>query len=146
MIPMPDVNVLVYAHRQDEQWHGPYRSWLEGAVQAPEPLALSALVLVGFVRVVTDPRIYPEPTPPAVALAAIEELVGSPGCRVVNPSDRHWAEFARLCRLTEARGKLVADAQHAAIAIAEGATWTTRDGDFARFERHGLTWTHLVLD
>ncbi len=39
----------------------------------------------------------------------------------------------------------VADAQHAAVAIAEGATWVTRDGDFARFRRSGLHWQHLVL-
>ena len=53
--------------------------------------------------------------------------------------------MARLCRATQATGKLVADAQHAAVAIAEGCTWITRDADFARFQAHGLTWEHLAL-
>jgi predicted nucleic acid-binding protein len=40
---MPDVNVLVYAHRQDEAWHAEYAAWLphsggHGAL-APEVLA-----------------------------------------------------------------------------------------------------------
>ena len=54
--------------------------------------------------------------------------------------------MATLCRATGATGKLVADAQHAAVAMAEGCVWITRDGDFARFAAHGLRWLHLVLD
>jgi len=55
-------------------------------------------------------------------------------------------ETVRLCRAASATGKLVADAQHAALAMSEGCTWVTRDGDFARFEPHGLRWRHLVLE
>lgn len=143
---MPDVNVLVYAHRPDERAHPAYRAWLEEAVVHPEPLLLSVLVAVGFIRVVTNPRIYAEPTPVAVALAAIDRLARHPGCVVVGPGGGHLDLVARLCQATDATGKHVADAQHAAIAIAEGATWVTRDGDFARYPRHGLRWQHLVLD
>ena len=32
---MPDVNVLVYAHRQDEAWHEPYADWLRRTVDGP---------------------------------------------------------------------------------------------------------------
>jgi len=35
-------------------------------------------------------------------------------------------------------GKLVAGAQQAATAIKHAAEWVTPDGDFGRFERHGL--------
>jgi toxin-antitoxin system PIN domain toxin len=143
---MPDVNVLVYAHRQDEAGHEAYRDWLTRAVGGPEPLALSVLVAVGFVRVVTNARIYPDPTPLAIALAAVERLVKHPRCRVVVPGADHLEHVMRLCRAIDAVGKQVADAQHAALAIAEGATWVTRDGDFSRFAAHGLRWRHLVLE
>lgn len=143
---MPDVNVLVYAHRQDEAWHEPYADWLRRAVDGPEPFALSVLVAVGFLRVVTSPRTYVDPTPLPVALAAIEQLAGHPRCRLAVPGTGYLADVARLCRATGAVGKIVADAQHAAVAIAEGCTWVTRDGDFARFAAHGLRWTHLVLE
>lgn len=142
---MPDVNVLVYAHRVDERFHDGYRDWLERLVGGREPFALSVLVAIGFVRVVTNPRIYPKPTPLPVALATVEELSGHPRCRLVVPGPDHWRTFAALSRAASVTGKLVADAQHAAVAVSAGCTWVTRDGDFARFAPHGLRWQHLVL-
>ena len=143
---MPDVNVLVYAHREDEEVHVAYRRWFEEIVNGSEPFALSVLVAVGFARIVTNPRIFSVPTPVSSALAVVDEIIASPTCRLVGPSNDHWARVAELCRATGATGKLVADAQHAALAMAEGATWVTRDGDFARFAQHGLRWQHLELD
>ena len=142
---MPDVNVLIYAHRQDEAWHEPYADWLKQVVDGPEPFALSVLVAVGFIRIVTNPRIYEDPTPLPVAIAAMEQLAGHPRCRISAPGADHLDDVARLCRAVGATGKLVSDTQHAALAINGGCTWVTRDADFARFERHGLRWQHLVL-
>jgi uncharacterized protein len=143
---MPDVNVLVYAHREDEERNAAYARWLAQMIDGPEPFALSVLVAVGFVRIVTNPRIYADPTPLGVALAVIERITAHPRCRIAAPADGHLGDVAQLARAVGAAGKLVADAQHAALAIASGCTWVTRDGDFARFEPHGLRWNHLVLD
>jgi toxin-antitoxin system PIN domain toxin len=142
---MPDVNVLVYAHRTDEAKHAAYKQWFESMVNGPQPFALSVLVAVGFVRIVTNAAIFKPATPLAAALATVDQLVAHPSCRLVAPASDHWNRVAALCRATGAAGKLVADAAHAAIAIAEGHTWVTRDGDFARFAPHGLAWQHLVL-
>lgn len=142
---MPDVNILVYAHREDEKLHEPYAKWLKALVDGAEPFALSVLVAVGFVRIVTNRRIYQDPTPLPVALAFVEQMTTHPRCRIAVPSQTHLGETMRLCRATAATGKLVADAQHAALAISEGCSWVTRDGDFGRFEPHGLRWQHLVL-
>ena len=100
---------------------------------------------VGFLRIVTSARIYQDPTPLPAALAAVEQLMAHPRCRVATPGTTHLADVVRLCRAAGATGKLVSDAQHAALAIAEGATWVSRDADFARFEPHGLRWQHLAL-
>lgn len=142
---MPDVNVLIYAHRQDEAWHEPYADWLKAVVDGPEPFALSVLVAVGFVRIVTNARIYEDPTPLPVALGAMEQLAAHPRCRLVTPGVGHFDDVARLCRAADASGKLVADAQHAALAITEGCTWVSRDADFAAFDPHGLRWLHLAF-
>ena len=142
---MPDVNVLVYAHRSDETVHLPYKRWLTDVVNGREPFALSVLVAVGFVRVVTNPKMYRVPTPLPTAIAVVDQLVVHPRCRLVLPSSGHWRHVAELCRSTNAHGKLVADAQHAAIAIDEGCTWVTRDGDFEAFAPQGLRWQHLTL-
>jgi toxin-antitoxin system PIN domain toxin len=142
---MPDVNVLVYAHREDEELHEAYADWLRQLVNGTEPFSLSVLVAVGFVRVVTNQRIYADPTPLPVALAAIDQLSSHHGCRIATPGPGHLEVFARLCRSVDASGPIVADAQHAALALSEGCTWVTRDRDFGRFEPAGLRWEHLVL-
>jgi hypothetical protein len=143
---MPDVNVLVYAYRAEEPVQKPYAAWLEALVNGPQAFALSVLVGVAFVRIVTNPKFSPRPTPLATALATIDELAAHSRCRLIAPSEDHWRRVADLCRATGAAGKLVGNAQHAALAIAEGCTFVTRDGDYARFAPHGLRWQHLVLD
>jgi toxin-antitoxin system PIN domain toxin len=142
---MPDVNVLVYAHREDDPFSGPYRRWLDDVVAGPAPFALSVLVAVAFLRVVTNRRIYDPPTPLPLALAAIDALTARSNCQLVLPGPRHWDLVAALCRRVRASGAQVADAQHAALAIESGCEWVTRDADFAPFEEHGLRWRHLVL-
>jgi hypothetical protein len=143
---MPDVNILIYAHREEEKCHEAYAKWLKTLIDGAEPFALSVLVAVGFVRIVTNRRIYEDPTPLPLALAFIEQMTAHPRCRTAIPSETHLGEAARLCRAASATGKIVADAQHAALAISEGCTWVTRDRDFSRFEQHGLRWRHLVLE
>jgi len=140
---MPDVNILVYAHRRDEPAHEFYREWLEGLVNSEAPFALSGLVAVAFVRIVTHPRFHNAPTPLSVALEVIDRLREAPGCRWQLPGEHHWEIVSSLCRKTKSAGKLVADAQHAALAIEHGCRWVTRDADFAGFESHGLEWKHL---
>jgi uncharacterized protein len=137
---LPDINVLVYAHRRDTHEHRPFKRWLEGVVEADRAYALSDLVLSGFVRVVTHPRIFREPSSLDDALAFAEQLLGQPNCVLVQPGPRHWDIFVRLCRNASARGNLIPDAFFAALAIEAGCEWITTDRDFARFE--GLRWRH----
>lgn len=60
---LPDVNVLIYAHREDAPEHGRYAAWLTSLTEASEPFALSEIVLASFLRIVTNPRIFDPPTP-----------------------------------------------------------------------------------
>jgi toxin-antitoxin system PIN domain toxin len=142
---MPDVNVLLYAHRRDEAAHEPYRRWLADLASGSEPFALSALAAIGFVRIATNPRAYTPATPLETALAMIDSLRARPRCRWVLPADDHWQRVSDLSRRAKASGKLIADAQHAALAMAEGCTFVSRDKDFGRFAKLGLRWEHLVL-
>jgi uncharacterized protein len=52
---LPDVNVLIYAHRRDARQHGAYLDWLEGLLNSDATYAVSDVVLSGFVRVATHP-------------------------------------------------------------------------------------------
>ncbi len=137
---VPDVNVLVYAHRRDAARHDEYRAWLEAAITGPAPYGLSDLVLAGFLRVVTHPRVFRDPTPLADALAFVRAIRDRPGQVSVVPGPRHWSIFLDLCAQARVRGNLVPDAYFAALAIESGAEWITTDGDFARFP--GLKTRH----
>ena len=141
---MPDVNVLVYAHRSDEAVHDFYREWLEDALRSATPFGLSVLVAGAFLRIVTNSKLYATPTPIETALAAIDAIASHPNCVRVGTEPDHISRLTMLCRAASASGRHVADAQHAAIAIGAAACWVTRDGDFRRFEPHGLRWQHLV--
>lgn len=137
---LPDVNVLVYAHRRDAERHDAYRSWLEEAVAGPAPFGLSDLVLSGFLRVVTHPRVFADPTPAPEAMAFVRVLRDRPNRVPVEPGPRHWAIFLDLCETARARGNLIPDAWYAALAIESGMVWVTTDGDFRRFP--GLETRH----
>lgn len=135
-----DVNVLVYAHRSDVDDHARYAAWLTNLVSGPSRFAVSDEVLAGFVRVVTNRRVFPVPTPLDVALRFCQTLRGRPLATRVVPGPGHWPLFERLCREVGATGKLVPDAWFAALAIEHGCEWVTCDGDFARFP--GLSCHH----
>ena len=138
---LPDVNVLVYAHRTDSiPSHAEYAEWLSGLATGPEPFALSVLTLSAFVRITTNDRIFRPPSSIDDAFGFIAELVRRPTARIVGPGPDHLTIFERLCRDAGATGKLVADAQHAAIAIEHGCTMVSTDADFDRFP--GLRWRH----
>jgi uncharacterized protein len=138
---LADVNVLIYAHRPESPRHEERRAWLTSALSEGEPFGVSELVLSGFLRVVTHHRVYAEPTPPALAVDFCEALLAAPNAIRVRPGARHWAIFVELCRTVGARGNVVPDAFHAALALESGATWVTTDRGFARFP--GLRWQPL---
>jgi toxin-antitoxin system PIN domain toxin len=137
---LPDVNVLVYAHRGDAPDHARYAEWLEEVARGDAAFGMADLVLSGFLRVVTHPRVFAPPSPLEDALAFVEGLRGRPACVSVAPGPRHWQLFASLCRRVGAKGNLVPDAYLAALAIESGSEWITTDRGFARFP--GLRWRH----
>lgn len=135
-----DVNVLLYAHRTDTPDHARYRAWLEQVRRGDEPLGMTTLVLSGFLRVVTNPKVFREPSTLEVALEFAEALRTTPNAVPIGPGARHWGIFERLCRQADVAGNLVPDAYLAALAIEHGATWYSADRGFSRFP--GLDWRH----
>ena len=128
---LADVNVFVYAHRPDHRPHAAVRDWLSAALADEATLGVSELVLSGFVRVVTNRRIYDEPTTLDAALAISNQVLSE--ATPLRPGPDHFAIFSRLCREVGARANVVPDAYHAALAIEHNATWVTGDRGFARF-------------
>jgi uncharacterized protein len=142
-VTLPDVNVLVYAHREDSPHHAVCHAWLLATLKSDQAFGLSETVLASVVRIVTHSKIFTRPTRLDVALAFIAGLLMQPNVIMVAPGPRHWEIFTRLCRDVDARGNLVADAWLAALAIESGCEWVTTDGDFGRFP--GLKWRRPAI-
>ncbi len=139
---LPDVNVFVHAYREDAPEHEAFRGWLDEVVNGDAAFGLSDLVLQGFLRVVTHPRVFSPPSPIDHALGFADALRAHPNCVHVVPGPRHWEIFGRLCRQGGVKGNLVPDAFLAALAIESGSEWITTDRDYSRFS--GLRWRHPV--
>jgi len=135
-----DVNVLVYAFREDAPGHADYKAWLDGLVDSDEAYAVADQVLSRFLRVVTHPRVFHPPTPVEPALAFMDAFRHRPNAVLVTPRARHWGIFVRLCRDADVRGNRVPDAWLAALAIESGCEFITSDRDYARFPT--LRWRH----
>lgn len=142
---LPDVNVLIYAHRSDScDDHLAYARWLTDLATSYEPFALSSLALTGVVRIVTNRRIFKRPSTHDEVFDFVGELAARPNARVVHPGPQHLTIFEDLCRRSGATAKLAADAHHAAVAIEHGCTMVSTDSDFDRFP--GLRWQHPLRE
>jgi toxin-antitoxin system PIN domain toxin len=130
---LPDVNVLIYAFRQDAPQHAICRPWLNNVISGNNRFGISRLALSAVVRITTHVRPYLRPSTLQEAFGFCHDLLGQPHCQVVEPGERHWGIFQRLCTESDTRGRRVTDAWFAALAIEWGCEWITLDRDFARF-------------
>lgn len=130
---LPDVNVLIYAFRQDSSEYAVCRPWLDSVVAGNARFGMSPLALSAVVRITTNRRTYEVPSSLEEAFGYCEDLLRQPHCQVVEPGERHFEIFQRLCIDTDTKGPSVTDAWYAALAIEWGCEWITLDRDYARF-------------
>ena len=80
-----DVNILVYAHREDANEHESILSWLSNVVNGERAYGIADIVLSGFLRIVTHPRIFDSPSNIGDALAFAKQVRQQPNCIRVSP-------------------------------------------------------------
>jgi toxin-antitoxin system PIN domain toxin len=128
-----DANLLVYAYVQALPQHDAARRWLERTLTEDESVGLAWVSVLGFVRVVTNPRIFRVPLLMDRAVAVVEEWFQQQAVEVILPTPRHWTTLREMLRTAKASGSLTTDAHLAALAVEHGATVYTTDRDFLRF-------------
>jgi hypothetical protein len=132
-----DANILLYAHVTDFDQHAVAREWLDGRLQGPARVGLPWPSLLGFVRIVSNPRVFPKAESPVDAWHQVEDWLAAEAAWVPAPTDRHLDVLAALLPAVSGPN-LVPDAHLAALAIEHGLALMSTDGDFARFP--GLRW------
>lgn len=135
---IPDVNPLLNAYNRDFPDHAVARTWWEGVVNAQETIGLAWVTVLGFIRIMTNPRAMPNPMAVDAALGVVESWLDRPTIEIVEPGARHAEILFRLLRQVGVAGNLTTDAHLAALAIEYQARIASADNDFARFP--GLRW------
>lgn len=131
----PDVNVLVAASRSDHPHHGPALEWLTGALDAAgqgETVALLPMVGASFLRLVTNPKVFVNPTPIVAAQAFLRAILDTPGVEMP-PLGSEWSLLETLCKDHGLTGNDIPDAW---IAAAVQAT----HGHLASFDKGFRRW------
>jgi len=130
---IPDINLLIYAHNSSAPQHERARNWWEQTITGSEPIGIAWVVILGFVRLLSNPKVVLNPSDPPELLSAVNEFLSQPTVRVVSPAAGHAETMIKLFRESGATGRLTTDIHLAALAIDLGARLATNDTDFARF-------------
>lgn len=131
---IPDLNVLLYAVDADSSRHAAALGWLERAVnEGKDEIGLPWIVALGFLRLSTSARVFPNPLAVEGSVAWLRALLDNPGVVVVEPGRGHLGILAHLLLVAGSGGNLVTDAHIAALALERDGRVVTGDRDFLRF-------------
>lgn len=133
-----DANLLIYSHVSSFSQHEKARIWLDVRLSGTGPIGLPWPSLLGFLRIVTNPRVFERPEPVATAWRQVAAWLDSSVSWIPQPTERHREILGGLLANAGAQGNLVPDAHLAALAIEHGLVLCSTDGDFGRFP--GLRW------
>ncbi len=128
-----DANILLYAYVPSSKHHETARDWLETTFSKPEPVGLSWVTILAFLRISTNPRILQDAFSVAEAVGLVSAWLEAPAVTILEPGKRHWEILREMMTKGQAYGPLTTDAHLAALAIEHGATLATTDKDFTRF-------------
>lgn len=137
---LSDANVLLYAHDTSSAQHARAKAWLEAQLSGVEAFAFASIVLLAFVRLVTNPRVFESPLGLGEALDVVDALLAAPCATVVHPGSRHAVLLRQLLEPLGTGGNLTTDAHLAALALEHDAELCSADADFSRFP--GVRWSN----
>lgn len=135
-----DVNILVYAFREDAPRHEEYRGWLLETIGSGEPFGVADLVLSGFLRITTHPRIFTPASPILEALGFAEAFALAAQLRLPCAWIKALGHFHPSVPGYGTTWNAIPDTFLAALAIEADAEWITADGGFPLFP--DLRWRH----
>ncbi len=129
-----DTNILVYAHRQDHEWHEAASLCLRTLAEGGATWAIPWPCVHEFYAVATRPNVFNPPSTAAQALGQLAAWFESPSLQLLGESANHFNTLRRLATDAKVVGAAIHDARIAAICMDHGATtlWTA-DRDFSRF-------------
>ena len=129
-----DTNILVYAHREDSDWHDRAVAAVTALAEGAGEWAIPWPCLHEFLGIVTHPRIFRTPTPTALAVGQIDAWLESPSLVVLSENDEYADCLRDVVLSSRVTGARIHDARVAALCMSHGIReiWTA-DRDFSMF-------------
>jgi toxin-antitoxin system PIN domain toxin len=128
-----DANLLIYSVVEGLPQHEAARTWLDEKINGFAPVGLPWPSLMAFVRITTNPRVFPKPLGVDQAWSVVEAWLGCPKVWVPRETDDHAAIVKHLLPFAPAGANMVPDLHLAALALGHGLIVCSTDADFARF-------------
>jgi toxin-antitoxin system PIN domain toxin len=142
-VKLVDANLLLYAVDEASPHYERAKAWLEEQLSASETFAFAWVVLLAFVRLTTNPRVFDTPLTAEEALDLVDSWLDQPNATIVHPTSRHSSLLRELLTPLGTAANLVSDAHLAALSIEHGAELCSGDADFARFPR--VRWVNPLV-
>ena len=139
---IPDINLLIYAYDSTSPWHKQAAKWWTSCLSGRAPVGIPWIVMLGFVRLWTNPRVFANPMPIDLAATHVESWLTRRIVSIVNPGSRHAELVFGFLRAEGRGGNLTTDAHLAALAIESRGVIHTADPDFLRFQ--GVKWVNPI--
>lgn len=135
---IPDINLLLYAYDSRSPSHPKAAAWLKDQLSGVDPVGFPEVVIFGFMRIATNPRVFKNPMTSAEAAGHVRSWLGQPCVQILRTSETHVEHVLATLEELGTGGNLTTDAQIAALAVEKSAILHTADSDFLRFP--GLRW------
>ncbi len=129
-----DSNVLIYAHREESEFHCAAKEVVGGLRQGAAPWAIPWPCVHEFLAIVTHASIYKPPTPLKTAIDAIDALAAGGNLHFLSESDGYFEKLRHIAISAQLKGPKLHDARIAALCLHHGVRelWTA-DRDFSLF-------------
>jgi uncharacterized protein len=128
-----DVNLWVYAFRSDCPLHRLGYEKLSASLEERESFLFCPTVASSFLRLVTNPRIFVEPSPLPEAWAFVDYLESHQAAQFAEADAMSFGIFKQLCLVSGAQGNAGPDAFLASLALRHDARLVTADVGMKRF-------------
>lgn len=129
-----DTNLLVYAHREDSEFHHKARDLVESLRRQLAPWAIPWPCVHEFIAIVTHPRIYQPASTLSEAFGFLDALFESRSLQLLPESHGYFDTLQKISLPARVKGPRIHDARVAALCLHHGVRelWSA-DRDFSSF-------------
>lgn len=129
-----DTNLLVYAHREDSEFHVTAKESVESLRRQSAAWAVPWPCIHEFIGIATHPAIYQPASTLSQALGFVDALLVSPQLHLLSESPGYSEKLREIAVAAKLKGPRIHDARIAALCLHHGVSelWSA-DRDFSAF-------------